>query len=411
MIHRLIRWWSGYVRIALDGPQIHRFLSKCHEQNIFFWDMCWNGSGSTLYASLTREDWRRLAPVTELTRLQPQLLKECGGVFWCARALQRISFWCGIACFTVLLFFLSGRIWGIEVEGNSYHTKESILKYLEAHEIYGGIARRNVVCSRAEAAIREDFEDIGWVSIEKSGSKLYVRIREIRTPDRQRKEVPGSLIAEDAGTVQSIVTRTGTAKVRAGKKVKKGQTLISGKLTIRGDNEEVIKKYRVHAEGTVVLQCTQNYRKAITRHYQKKSYTGRRRTIYQLQAMSHSLFLYNPVKNLETYKKYDIISEGGFLCPFISLRFPLSLRLKTFREVRYTPAKYNRTQAEQILNEFYQEHLMQMKQAACYDIDGTLRITQSQDRYLSEATIRYSRVQDTYRPLQKTGSGTDQQKH
>ena len=43
----------------------------------------------------------------------------------------------------------------------------------------------------------------------------------------------------------------------------------------------------------------------------------------------------NPLNNLETCEKYDIIREGGNLCPALSLRFPVSHSVKTFREIVY----------------------------------------------------------------------------
>ena len=45
------------------------------------------------------------------------------------------------------------------------------------------------------------------------------------------KKKPADLVASDDGKVISIVTSAGTAKVRKGKKVKKGKVLISGGIT------------------------------------------------------------------------------------------------------------------------------------------------------------------------------------
>ena len=153
------------------------------------------------------------------------MVKErIGGYFWLRRGIARASFWCGILSMLCILFLLAGRIWGIEVSGQSYHTKDSILRYLESEDVYGGMAGKDVVCSEIEAKLRKKYQDIGWASVEKSGSKLYVRLDEVLLQKKKHKKVPASLVAENSGTVLSIVTKTGTAKVRAGDQVKEDRS-------------------------------------------------------------------------------------------------------------------------------------------------------------------------------------------
>lgn len=352
-----------------------------------------------MYGCLSRGDYYRLRPLVQKTGVFPLVVRRYGGIFWLQRAGRRASFWWGISCFLALLFFLSGRIWGIDVEGQSYHSRESILRYLNGKDIYGGIAAGQVVCSDLEAAVREDFEDIGWVSVEKKGSKLYVRLEEVVLVDREEEEIPESLVAERRGTVVSIVTKRGTAKVRAGDKVKKAQTLISGRVKVVGDNEEVVARKRVQAQGTVVLQCREMYRDSLEKSYQRKEYTGRLRHIYQIRLGEKNLFLYNPLNYLETYEKYDIIREGGRLCPFLSLRFPVSLFRKTYREKEFTAARYTKKEAERILSERYDYYLEQMGEKGCFAVSGALQVRETAAGFEGVADVVYSKVQDTYKEI------------
>lgn len=400
MVHRMIGWLRGFVQVRLPGQQAERFVNLCRNHGIYWWNLYWSPREGVLYGCLSREDYYRLRPLVQKTRVFPLVVRRYGGIFWLQRAGRRASFWWGVCCFLALLFFLSGRIWGIAVEGQSYHSKESILRYLNGNDIYGGMAAGRVVCSELEASIREDFEDIGWVSVEKKGSKLYVRLEEVVLVDRDREKKPESLVAEQGGTVVSIVTKRGTAKVRAGDKVKKAQTLISGRVRVVGDNEEVVARKRVQAQGTVVLQCTEAYRDSLEKTYQRKEYTGRALNLYQLQLGEKNLFLYNPLNYLETYEKYDIIREGGRLCPFLSLRFPVSFFRRTYREKEFVAARYTKKEAERILSERYGYYLEQMRNKECFDISGALQVRETAAGFEGMADIVYSKVQDTYKEIQ-----------
>ena len=72
--------------------------------------------------------------------------------------------------------------------------------------------------------------------------------------------------------------------------------------------------------------------------------------------------LFLPKKNLETFEKYDIIREGGNLCPALSLRFPVSHSVKTFREIVYKKEMYSAKEAGEILKKRFDYYLRQKKE-------------------------------------------------
>lgn len=396
MIHKILTWCGGYVIVRLPGDQAERFINICRTKGIFWWKVRWQRQGQYVYGCMKRTDYYKLRPVVQKTGVFPVVKERIGGYFWLRRGMARASFWCGILSMLCILFLLAGRIWGIEVSGQSYHTKDSILRYLESEDVYGGMAGKDVVCSEIEAKLRKKYQDIGWASVEKSGSKLYVRLDEVLLQKKKHKKLPASLVAENSGTVLSIVTKTGTAKVRAGDQVKKGQKLISEKVKIVGDNEEVVAKKHVRAAGTVVLQSVYHYQDSLKKQYQKRKITGKSRTIYQINIKNHDLFLYNPLKSLESYEKYDIIREGGQVCPFLSCRFPVFVWKKTFREIQQEKSRYSQEEAAKLLTGRFDYYRQQMTEKGCYDLEGELVIREQGDCFVGEADIVYSKKQKKY---------------
>ncbi len=411
MVHKIMGWCKGYVLVRISGIQSERFINLCKSAGIFWWNLRWGKKKDVLYGCISRTDYYKLRPIVQKTKVFPIIVKRYGGIFQLQKAWQRKSFWCGIAGFLFLLFFLSGRIWGIYVEGQSYHSRESLLQYLESEEIYGGMSANRVDCSKTEERIRKKFSDIGWVSVEQSGSKLYVRLEEVILLEKEKNEVPSSLVAEEDGQVVSIVTRKGTARVRAGETVKKNQTLISGKVRIVGDNETLVGKKAVTAQGTVVLRCQKSYEDTLPKDYTRKEYTDRQLAIYQFQFFGKNLFVYNPLNYLETYEKYDIIREGGQLCPFLSQRFPVSIWKKTYRETVFHSDTYHKREAESLLAKRYEYVLEQMQSKGCYDISGDFRVIDGGDCWIGSSSVGYSKEQKCYQeiPLSWEKMGKKQQ--
>lgn len=401
MVHKILGWFSGYVTVRVRNGGLERFVNLCRHHGIQLWQVYWNSSRTELYAKVKLSDYYRLRPVVRKTKVFPVVVERHGAPFILGEMRKRYSFFVGIVLFFGLLIFLSSRVWGIAVEGESYHTKESILKFLDTQDVYGGMAVRKVQCAKIEEMIRRKYEDIGWASVEKKGSMLYVRLQEVQLVKGEKQEKPAHLIAAESGKVVSIVTSRGTAKVRAGARVKKGDILISGVVRIIGDNQELLGKDYVHAEGTVVIQSQKKYQKKLKEKYQKKSYTGDEKRVYQCNIGNRQFFFYNPLNHLETFEKYDIIRDGGQICPSVSLRFPAGFWKKTFREVKLKPAKYSKKEASEVLNRQREEYLNKQEAKGYQVLSSRSKVEKSGDTYVLNDLIIWSREQDQYRRIYK----------
>ena len=401
MIHKVVGWLNGYVRFRIRGYGVGRFVNLCHNKGIELWNIEWDKDGNTLYCFIRLKDFYKLRPFARKCSVMPVVIERYGMPFIFQLMGRNKSFCTGIVLFFMSIFLLSTRIWGISVEGENYHTKESILKYLNERDVYGGMAARDVKCSELKYDIRHSFEDIGWVSVELKGSMIYVRIREVQLIKEEGKKKPGSLVAEDSGHVVSIVTRSGTPRVRKGTKVKKGQVLISGVDKIVGDNDEVVRRRRVHADGDVIIQSKCSYEDALKIKYKKKIYTERKKKLYEVKIGNFKFFLHNPLNDLETYPKCDIIREGGQLCPLLSLRFPIYIWKQSFSETKDIDSEYNKSEAEALLKEKFRYYLEELKREGYKIVEADLKISKSRDEYKASSDIIRIKRQNHYKNIKK----------
>lgn len=411
MVHRVLGWLAGFLLVEIHGQNIERFINLCKNNRMDLWQIALHkgrkkknedfSSCSVMTFKIALSDFYKLRPIARKCKVHPLIIKRFGLPFIIGKMKRHKGFCTGIFGFCCLLFFLSTRVWGISIEGESYHSSESILRYLEGINVYGGMAASDLKCNQLEEKLRHKYSDIGWASVELSGSKIYIRLKEVAMITKEKKPHKGHLIAKDDGTVVSIVTRKGTAKVLAKDKVKKDDILISGLVKLYGDNDVLYAKNYVHADGDVVIETKESYSNLLKGKYTKKVYTDRTRKIHEWRFWKNSFFLYNPLNNLETYKKYDIIREGGQLCPFVSLRFPVYHYTKTFREVVFRDAQYTKKEARDLLLNQYRYYIEQKKAQGYILKKEKIKFTTVGKDYKCSGNLTFWRNEDSYRVINK----------
>ncbi len=402
MVHKVAGWFKGYLLIRVTGYGSRRFVNLCRNHGIELWLIRYDDSEDMLYCRIFLKDFYKLRPIARKCKVWAVVKERSGFPFVIEMMRRRLSFFVGVAIFIFLLMFLSSRIWGISIEGQSVHTRESLLKYLDSRNVYGGMAVRDVECSTIREELRHSFDDISWVSVELRGSRILIKLKEAQLVQENKEDkTPASLVAEDAGTVISIVTSRGTANVRAGDKIKKNKVLISGIDKITGDGDELVRKRRVRAEGKVVIESVKKYEDELLKRYSKKEYTGRKKYLYNIIVSGTNVFFYNPLNNLETYKKCDIIREGGQIFKDLSQRFPVYFWRQCFAEVKNTEADYTDKEAKGFLNERFKYYLDEQEKNGYKIIDARLFIEKSGGRYIAHSDVKVQKEQAVYRTLRK----------
>lgn len=264
---------KGYLKIQIRNGEPERFLTLCARRQIDLWNLLHTPEGYSCFISVP--GFFLLQPVCRKTKTRIHIIEKHGLPFFLLRNRKKKAFFVGIFLCMLLLWQLSGFIWDIRLDGNYANSNQKILEYLNTIDVRPGCKKKALSCARIAEELRKEFPDILWVSARLSGTCLDIEVKE-NTNSYKKEEVSGSapadLTADCDGTVVSIITRSGTPKVKAGMEVKKGDILVSGLLEITDDNGEVMRRTFVRADADVILQTKYPYYDEFERKHSYRRY-------------------------------------------------------------------------------------------------------------------------------------------
>ena len=191
-----------------------------------------------------------------------------------------------IICF---FLFLSTRIWQIDVSGNVTLSRAEILSALEEMGVYPGVSGLHLDNPQIRSRMQEALGRLSWLTVQVHGSRALVVVRERRAPPEIVDETEArEVAAAKTGTIDKMHVLEGRALVHRGDTVLKGQTLITGILTDRQEEQR-----KVHAMGRVWAWTW--YEKSLELPLQiwEKVYSGEVKKRYSLKIGDLRLNFYN----------------------------------------------------------------------------------------------------------------------
>lgn len=342
MIECLLRYLEGYVRILLSGNNVERFFNLINARGIHIWNIEKVDEGVFFCTSI--KEIYRLKLILKKTGMKIHIKERYGLPFFLFSHRKRKVFFAGIFCSWILVYIMSLYIWNISYDGNLAHTDDELTKFLEGLNVDEGMKKGDVEPEVIEKALRNEYFDITWASVEIKGTKLVIHVREndsqvMESDDEENSMEKGDIKCNRTAVVESIVTREGTPLVKAGDTVNPGDVLISGKYQIIGDDLSVIEERTVRADGDVVGRVVYDINEEIDRKYTKKTYTGNEYTINGVlcngREIDFSVWFLN-----KDYKLYDVYSYDKQVAIGDSFYLPVYVKKHIFREYVLSEASY-----------------------------------------------------------------------
>ncbi|MGI6006922.1 MAG: sporulation protein YqfD [Ruminococcus sp.] len=333
------------MKISFCGPEKERFLNLCSAGEMILWNIQNNSDRQTAFISIA--DFKKIRPLVRKTGTKVKIIKRYGLPFFFQRNRKRKAFFLGIFLFTFLIYLLSLRIWNIHVSGNSIYSTQTILNCLEENNIFHGIARKNVNCSEIAALLRRNFSNLTWVSARIEGTRLILEVKEnqdsLSDPENTQEELqPCDIIASKDGKVISIITRSGMPLVKEGDSFKKGDVLVSGRLEIKNDAQEVTGYEYVVSDADIYADTAYSYYDEFPMSYEERVYTGENSRHYFLTVFQYRIdFGLPPAED----SLYDMVTDTSQVYLTENFLLPLEYGTTEICPYRIVQKKYTEEEA------------------------------------------------------------------
>ena len=370
MVEKLLYWFRGYLLCYVKSYSIERFINLCRGKEIELKNLKKTSEGYQFYVAL--KNYKSIKPIAKKTKVVPYIKKRYGCPFFLHRYRKRKGLFVGIALFVTLIYIMSLYIWNISIEGGYKYTKEAILEFVNEQQVYTGVMKSKIDCTKLEEQIRLRYKDISWVSAEIRGTRLIIKFTETNMPmPRAEARGPSDIIATKSGIVTEIITRNGTPKVRNGDVIKKGDVLVSGLVDVVGDFDVLMRQKPVVADADIKCKSYYDYKESFPMKYTKKIFTGKQKTKYKLQVLNKKISLYSP---RISYDNYDIITDEAVLKLSWDFYLPFSTKKIMYREYLNQQKVYTEEEAKQIAMKRLKEYLDELTSHGVEIIENNVKI-------------------------------------
>lgn len=409
MLIRLWRYIRGYLRIRITGSGTERFINGCRHRKIRLWNL--QAVNGAYEVNMFVCDFRKLKTILRKTGTKVTIVKRIGLPFFLFRYRRRKLFFAGCVLCLAVLFMLTRFIWDIDLSGNQIYTREQILHYLGDNKVHTGMVKSKVNCSGIAADLRKNYKNIIWVSASIDGNRLCIRIRENmdayrsktkkQTENKKGKDTsPYDLVADTDGVITEIIPREGVPRVRKGKKVKKGQVLVSGQVPVK-DDSQTVTDYQYHrADADIKAEVKIPYKEILANSYVKKTYgTIKKEEDYirigNWQFQTGDIF---PEKQTEQTKEQETYTTSHSLCLFKRIALPVSYGTKTTVFYRTSRKNHTTEEKQQLLSCTFSQYCHDLEKKGVEILENDVKIYRGPESACAKGTITAVRSIGVLRP-------------
>ena len=331
----------GFINITVEGFFTERFINNCINNKIFLWGLK-RKSDTVLTVNVNINNFKKIHYISRKTKCKVKINFKKGLPILIHRYRKRKWFLLLLVPIGLLIFISSMYIWNIEIIGAKNIDINQLLYQLNEEGVSVGKRKLSIDSRNVINSIRLKRNDIAWLSIDMKGTNVIVTVVEAEEkPKIINKEEYCNIVAIENGLITKITADTGTAKVKVGEIVEKGDVLIGGYM----QGKYTDTRY-VHAKGEVKAKVWYTKKKTskLTREISKE--TGIVENKYSININNFKINLY---KTLPNFKNYDTIIKTKKIKLFSNFYLPIEIIKTTYVEKEQSQVTYGKEELKQLL--------------------------------------------------------------
>ena len=286
LLLRLLHFLLGYVRFKAWGDFPERLLNLCASRQVPVWGIV--RRKGRIEGMVYARDYKKMRKIRAKSGVKLRILEKRGLPFIFRRYRYRGGLAVGFALFFLILKFMSGFVWTVDVAGNERVEDAKILAALERVGIEEGVPIDSIDPANVRQRLMLELPDLAWAAVNIEGTKATVDVKEVKqVPDKLDESTPCNLKATRDGRVVGHQVTDGRIAVQIGDAVVAGDLLVSGVMEY-ADGATAFK----HAAGQVFAE-TEHTITYTARFDQRDTYrTGKVRQRRALRVFGFTVPLY-----------------------------------------------------------------------------------------------------------------------
>lgn len=238
----------GYVKFTGKGVFPERFLNLCAKENILVWNPKVNVNEISGYMRIN--DYKRIRKIAKKSCMRIKITKRVGLPFLVNRYRHRYGIPIGAVLFFIIIWYLSGFVFNISINGNITADKKEVLSSLKNCGVYLGQRTSNIDAELTRQKFLINNPEFSWAALNIKGS--YITVELAQTTEKNEKsddKEPCNIIAKNDGKIIKIKAYEGKPAVSVGEAVTKGDLLVSGVIELTDKTTKF-----VHSNAEVTAQ-------------------------------------------------------------------------------------------------------------------------------------------------------------
>lgn len=384
--------------VHLTGYAPERFLNMCGKRNILIWNLKVTADG--YFFNISVEGYKVLRPILKKTRTRARIIERHGMPFYMHRYRGRKMFAVGILFFVGMMFYMSRFIWNIEINGNSYLSKETILEFLAEENATFGTKISDIECAQLEETLRSDYPEVIWTSIKIYGTKLTVDLQESLLSEQSygtKEEEICDIVAAKDGIIMYMITRQGAPVVKVGAEVKKGDCLVSGEIPINSDYGDVAGYLYERADADISAQVTYEYEEVIGKSYKEKILEKEPEFHYAMQI--GDVVIKNPFVSVSE-GMYDETVENIQLRLGKNFYLPLFVKKMKYQSYVLETKEYTEDEVKKVAEAHFLQYLSNLEEKGIQITEKNVMIKRVNQNYLVSGTVTAVESIVAYQPTE-----------
>ena len=342
MFYKINNYLKGYILILIEGVFPERFINLATKNKIDLWDVR-RKSNNSISAHVAIKDFKKIRKFAKNSNCKIHIIKKHGLKFFIYKHRKRKVLLSGFIIFFLILWTLTQFVWIIYITGNNKIPDKVILECASKAGLHTGMPVTAVDSDNIRDYLMTNMNELSYVSVTQNGTTVSIDIRE-REEKREHfdKNTPSNIIASQSGVIESVLVQSGTAAIKKGDVVYKGQLLVSG----AADNKYLGIKYS-NSDANILARVWHEKTVQLPYYTEQKIQTGRTKKYKTLKIFDFSINLF--VKNKILFEKYDILSYTNYISLGEGKILPIGIETLSYNEYETRKTKLTEEQTKELL--------------------------------------------------------------